>query len=165
MANGQIVAGNVNWSPEEVLGVNAAYLTIANREIHQGDCFTERDMRGAAKVCVVGVTVAQNLFHTWDCVGRVVAHLEHPAGDYRRVGEEGRDLLGRNVDNIVLVPFTTVKKRIRGSTFNNVDIILVSASSTDRMDEAADQVARCFVSDIASAPRATTISTSAPPPT
>ena len=165
MANGQIVAGNVNWSPEEVIGVNAAYLTIANREIHQGDCFTERDMRGAAKVCVVGVTVAQNLFHTWDCVGRVVRISNIPLVIIGVLEKKGANLLGRDVDNIVLVPFTTVKKRIRGSTFNNVDIMLVSASSTDRMDEAADQVARCFVSDIASAPRATTISTSAPPPT
>ena len=60
----QVVAGNQNWSPDQILGVNASYLTVRNWQIEKGDFFTHSDDHAAAKVCVIGATVAENLFQT-----------------------------------------------------------------------------------------------------
>ena len=53
-ARGQVVAGNQNWSPDEIVGVNTSYLTVRNWQIERGDFFTHSDIHSAAKVCVIG---------------------------------------------------------------------------------------------------------------
>ncbi|MGD0897638.1 MAG: ABC transporter permease, partial [Thermoguttaceae bacterium] len=59
---GQVIAGNQNWCPDDMLGVGPSYLTVRNQQVRRGDFFAPGDIRSAAKVCVVGVTVADNLF-------------------------------------------------------------------------------------------------------
>ena len=71
-ASGQVVAGNQNWSPDRIFGVNANYLTVSNSQMAAGDFFTPADVRGAAKVCVIGKTVAKNLFQNSNCVGATI---------------------------------------------------------------------------------------------
>ena len=51
---GQVVAGNQNWSPDQIMGVNTSYVTVRNWDVERGDFFTPSDIRSAAKVCVVG---------------------------------------------------------------------------------------------------------------
>jgi putative ABC transport system permease protein len=133
---GQVVAGNQNWSPDQILGGNTSYPPVRNWQIDRGDFFTESDIRAAAKVCVVGVTVAENLYQTRNCVGRTIRIKNIPFDVVGVLESKGANMFGMDQDNIVVAPFTTIKKRIAGSTFNNVDVILASACSVHRMGDA-----------------------------
>ncbi len=140
-AGGQVVAGNQNWSPDEILGVNVSYLTVRNWQIERGDFFTRSDIHSAAKVCVVGTTVADNLFQTRNCVGRSIRIKSIPFEVVGVLEPKGANLFGGDQDNIVLAPYTTIKKRIYGSTFNNVGVIFASACSANRIADAEEEVA------------------------
>ena len=140
-ARGQVVAGNQNWSPDEILGVNMSYLTVRNWQVEQGDFFTPSDIHSAAKVCVVGTTVADNLFHTRQCVGRTIRIKSIPFEIVGVLESKGANLFGGDQDNVVLAPYTTIKKRIYGSTFSNVDVIFASACAVDRIGDAEEEVA------------------------
>ena len=140
-ARGQVVAGNLNWSPDQIVGVNPSYLTIRNWQIDRGDFFTESDIHGAAKVCVVGATVADNLFQTRHCVGRTLRIKNIPFEVVGVLEAKGANLFGMDQDNVVLAPYTTIAKRVSGSTFNNVDLVFLSARSILRMGDAQAEVA------------------------
>jgi len=136
----QVVAGNQNWSPDQILGVNASYLTVRNWQVEKGDFFTKNDEHAAAKVCVIGATVAENLFQTKDCLGATIRIKNIPFQVTGLLEAKGANMFGQDQDNIVLAPWSTIKKRVSGSTFNNVDVILVSARSADQMDDVENQV-------------------------
>ena len=140
MALGQVVAGNQNWSPNQIVGVNTSYPTVRNWQVDRGDFFTPSDIHAAAKVCVVGVTVADNLFQTRNCIGRTVRIKNIPFEIVGVLEPKGANLFGMDQDNVVLAPYTTIKKRISGSTFNNVDVVFLSARSVARMADAQVEV-------------------------
>ena len=142
MAVGQVVAGNQNWSPNQIMGVSTSYVTVRNWQVDRGDFFTDSDIRSAAKVCVVGVTVADNLFQTRNCIGRTIRIKSIPFEIVGVLEPKGANLFGMDQDNVVLAPYTTIKKRISGSTFNNVDVVFLSARSVNRMADARDEVTR-----------------------
>jgi ABC-type antimicrobial peptide transport system permease subunit len=102
-------------------------LTVRNWQIERGDFFTQSDIHSAAKVCVVGATVADNLFQTRNCVGRTIRIKSIPFEIVGMLEPKGANLFGGDQDNVVLAPYTTIKKRVFGSTFNNVDVIFASA--------------------------------------
>jgi putative ABC transport system permease protein len=138
--SGQVIAGSENWSPGQILGVNASYLTVRNWQIERGDFFTSGDVRSAAKVCVLGKTVAQSLFQTSDCVGAMIRIKSIP---FRIIGvleSKGANLFGDDQDDVVLTPCTTIMKRIYGSPFNNVHIIYALAYSSKQMQDAEDEI-------------------------
>lgn len=136
----QIVAGNQNWSPDEIVGVNASYPTVRNWRLEEGDFFTDSDVRAAAKVCAVGMTVAKNLFGGSDCLGATIRIKNIPFEVVGVLAEKGVNLFGQDQDNVVLVPYSTIKKRISGSMFSNVDAVFISASSAARMQEVEHEV-------------------------
>ena len=136
----QVVAGNQNWSPDQILGVNASYLTVRNWQLQKGDFFTASDERAAAKVCVIGVTVAENLFQTRNCLGATIRIKNIPFQVIGLLEEKGANLFGQDQDNIVLAPCRTITKRVSGSTFNNVDVIFVAARSTEQMADAENEM-------------------------
>jgi putative ABC transport system permease protein len=139
-ARGQVVAGNQNWYPDEIIGVNSSYLTVRNWQIGSGDFFTESDIHSAAKVCVIGTTVADNLFQTRECVGSMIRIKSIPFAVVGVLEPKGSNLFGQDQDNVVLAPFTTIKKRVSGSTFHNVDVVFVSACSVTRMQDAQEEI-------------------------
>jgi putative ABC transport system permease protein len=136
----QVVAGNQNWSPDQIIGVNASYLTVRNWQIEKGDFFTKSDEHAAAKICVIGATVAENLFQTKNGLGATIRIKNIPFQVAGLLEAKGANMFGQDQDNIVLAPWSTITKRVSGSTFNNVDVILVSARSADLMDEVESQV-------------------------
>jgi putative ABC transport system permease protein len=138
----QVVAGNLNWLPDQVYGVNDKYPTIGAWQIGKGAFFTAADVHAAAKVCVIGKSIVNNLFPDTECLGATIRIMRVP---FRVVGvlePKGANLFGQDQDNILLAPFTTIKKRVSGSTFNNVDAILVSARSAEQMKPAQDEVTK-----------------------
>jgi putative ABC transport system permease protein len=137
--DGQLIVGNQNWNPREINGVNAAYLTVDKWQIALGGFFTERDIRAAAKVCVIGKTVADNLFPAKNPLGKMIRIKNIPFKVIGVLKEKGA-FLGMDRDNVVFAPITTVQKRLSGSVFRNVHVILVSVHSPDRIDEAMAEI-------------------------
>jgi putative ABC transport system permease protein len=137
---GQVVYGNTNWRPREMVGVDVQYLTVRNWELRSGGFFTQRDIASAAKVCVIGQTLVAKLFQTANPLGETIRIKNIP---FRVVGvlqAKGANIVGEDQDNVVIAPYTTVRKRLQGSSFANVDIILASARSVKRMAEAEHEV-------------------------
>jgi putative ABC transport system permease protein len=138
-SDGQLVVGNQNWNPRDICGVNASYLTVDKWEIAQGAFFTDRELRGASKVCVIGKTVADNLFPAKNPLGKLVRIKNIPFQIIGVLKAKGA-FLGMDRDNVVFAPITTVQKRLSGSVFGNVHVILVSVRSPDRMEEALAEI-------------------------
>lgn len=139
-AQGQLIFGNTNWNANELSGVGADYLLVRNWAMAAGDFFTEDDIKAGAKVCVIGHTVVTKLFQTGNPIDQVIRVKNVP---FRVIGvleKKGVDMVGQDRDNIVLMPYTTVRKRLQGSNFDNVNAILVSAVSPTRMAEATQQI-------------------------
>lgn len=136
-ARGQIVYGNQNWQTE-VLGVSKDYLTVRNWDVRGGSFFSERDMSGAAKVCVIGQRLVEKLFQTTNPVGKEIRIQNIPFLVIGVLEAKGANLVGQDQDDIILAPYTTVRTRLRGSSFNQnkVDVIFASARSAERMAEA-----------------------------
>jgi putative ABC transport system permease protein len=127
--SGQIIGGNVNWKPDQMLGVGPDYVVVRNWPMASGDFFNERDIAGAAKVCVLGSTVARQLFPDADPVGQQVRVKNIPFTVAGVLNRKGANLVGQDQDNILLMPHTTVRKRLQNSAFPNVDVVFVSAKS------------------------------------
>jgi putative ABC transport system permease protein len=137
---GQMIYGNTNWKPRVVQGVGPDYPIVRNWPLRAGGFFTDRDVSAAAKVCVIGHTVVARLFQTTNPVGETVRIRNIP---FRVIGvleRKGANIGGDDQDDLVLLPYTTVQKRIQGSTFDNVNVILVSGRSPSQMAEAEDQI-------------------------
>jgi putative ABC transport system permease protein len=137
---GQVIYGNLNWTPREVHGAGTEYLIVRNWQIRQGGYFTERDIAAAAKVCVIGRTLVEKLFQTANPIGETIRIRNIPLQVIGVLETKGANMVGEDQDNIVILPFTTVRKRLQGSNFENVDVILASARSVPRMVDAENEI-------------------------
>jgi len=139
-SSGQIVYGNANWAPRELMGVGPDYLRVRNWPLQYGGFFTERDVVASAKVCVVGHTIVARLFQTVNPIGKTIRIRNVP---FRIIGvleRKGANIVGEDQDNVLLLPYTTVRKRMDGSRFEDVHILMASASSPDLMDAATAEI-------------------------
>jgi putative ABC transport system permease protein len=127
--SGQVIGGNVNWKPDQMLGVGPDYVVVRNWPMASGDFFTEREVTGASKVCVLGYSVARQMFPDADPVGEQVRIKNIPFTVIGVLTRKGANLVGQDQDNIVLMPYTTVRKRLQNSAFSNVDVVFLSARS------------------------------------
>lgn len=139
-AVGQVISGNNNWRPRDLVGVGADYLLVRNWQIDSGSFFTESDINNANKVCVVGATVVKKLFQTANPIGQNVRIKNIPFEIVGVLASKGANIVGDDQDDVVLMPFTTVRKRLQGSNFNNVDVALASARSTELMTLAQQEI-------------------------
>lgn len=137
---GQVVFGNVNWSPNEMLGVGADYLTVRNWQLRRGEFFSQRAIESASKSCVLGQTLVAKLFQTANPLGQTIRIKSIP---FRVIGvleAKGANMVGQDQDNILLMPYSTVRKRLQGSNFETIGAILISARSASLMDQAAFEI-------------------------
>ena len=136
-SSGQLVAGANNY-PSSVSGVSMDYLTIRQLTVEQGEMFTENDIRTAAKVCVIGKTIVDNLFPDGsDPIGKVIRCNQIP---FRVIGvlkSKGYNSMGMDQDDVVLAPYSTVMKRLLAQTY--LSGIFASALTEDMTDEAVDE--------------------------
>ena len=139
-AVGQVISGNNNWRPRDLVGVGSDYLLVRNWQIESGSFFTESDINNANKVCVVGATVVKKLFQTANPIGQTVRIKNIPFEIVGVLASKGANIVGDDQDDVVLMPFTTVRKRLQGSNFNNVDVALASARSTELMTVAQQEI-------------------------
>lgn len=142
---GQVVYGNANWIPREMVGVGIDHLTVRNWPLRMGGFFTERDITSATRVCVIGQTVVEKLFQTTNPLHNSIRIRNVP---FRVVGvleAKGANMVGEDQDNVVLMPYSTVRKRLQGSNFEGIDVILASARSIDRTTEAQQQITQLLL--------------------
>jgi putative ABC transport system permease protein len=137
---GQIVYRSANWSPNEMWGVGVDYLTVRNWPVQHGGFFTERDVHSAAKVCVIGHSLVGKLFQTTNPLGETVRVKNVPFQVIGILEPKGANMVGQDQDNIILMPYTTVRKRLHGSGFDYVGAILASARSLTQMKEAENEM-------------------------
>jgi putative ABC transport system permease protein len=136
----QVIYGSSNFSPRQLHGVNSDYLIVRNWPMHSGEFFTERDVHTASKVCVIGYTLVGKLFQTTNPIGENVRIKNIPFKVIGVLAPKGANMVGDDQDSIVLMPLTTVRKRLKGSEFDNVDAILASARSLLLMSAAQHEI-------------------------
>lgn len=137
-STGQAVYG-ANNTPTSVYGVNEEFLDIRGYKVQDDDIFSEQDIKTAAKVCLVGKTVIDQLFTNGENpVGKVIRFGSIP---FRIVGvleSKGYNSMGMDQDNLIITPYTTVMKRILAITY--LQEIVCSALSEEYTDEAISEI-------------------------
>lgn len=117
--NAPLIAGNKNWVPGEIDGTTPDFLDVRDWPVAKGAAFDERDVRNAARVCLIGQTVVRELFQGQEPVGQEL-RLQNVA--LRVVGvldKKGANMMGRDQDDILIAPWTTIKFRVSGTSTAN----------------------------------------------
>lgn len=143
---GQVIYGNANWAPKQMLGVGEQYATVRNQTIARGSFLTEGHVRSAAKVAVIGKTLVVKLFQTTDPIGQRIRVNSIPFEVIGVLEEAGSNMVGDDQDDVLLVPVTTMQKRLLGSPFRNVNMIMVSARSSDVSKRAEREIRSVLMS-------------------
>lgn len=137
-ANGQAINGSLNW-PTTMQGVSPEYLGIRDWKLKDGISFTQADVNSAAKVCLIGQTVVENIFTNGeDPVGKIIRFNKIPIKIIGVLEEKGENTFGQDQDDIVLAPYTTVQKRMLAIPY--VQTIYASAMDEQSSTLATDQV-------------------------
>jgi putative ABC transport system permease protein len=137
--NAQVVYGDRNWNTE-INGTTTAILDVGNWQVEHGAMWTEHDEATKAKVCVLGATVAKNLFGTADAVGQTIRIGRYP---YQVVGvykSKGQAPFGGDQDDVAMMPIGSMRARILKSPPGFAGILLISATSPETTDRAVAQV-------------------------
>lgn len=136
--SGQLVAGNVNWRTS-VYGVYPNYFEIRNLKISSGTVFSPADERSAAKVCVVGQTIVNELFgENADPIGSYIRINKIPFQIVGIAEKKGQNQFGQDQDDMVIAPFSTVQKRMQAITY--VQSMLASAQSEALIPVASQEI-------------------------
>jgi putative ABC transport system permease protein len=136
-SRGQLVSGNMNWNTS-IQGVSEQFPDVRKWTVQTGEFFSESDVRTAARVLVIGQTIADNLFTGADPIGQTIRVQNLP---FRVIGvmtRKGQDQQGRDQDDIAFTPYTTVQKKILGSP--RLQVAYVSAISPDATYTAQEQI-------------------------
>ena len=136
----QVVCGDKNWNTT-IYGCSTEFLVIRNWDMASGDFFSEQEERQCARVCVLGKTVASNLFPNEDPAGRTLRIGNMPFKVKGVLEAKGVGGMGQDQDDAVLAPYTTVKRVLQASTFpDNVRQLKLSLWSMDQIEEAKREI-------------------------
>jgi putative ABC transport system permease protein len=137
---GQAINGSMNW-PTTMQGVSPDFLTIRNWPLKEGSAFTEADVNGAAKVCLIGQTVVENIFERGDDpVGKTIRFNKIPFKIIGVLAEKGENAFGQDQDDILLAPYTTVQKRILAIPY--IQTIYASAMNSESSEPATQELSQ-----------------------
>ena len=136
----QVVYGNQNWSTG-ITGTSPEMIEIRGWSLSTGRPFTEQELDGAAKVCVLGETVAENLFGGIDPVGQIVRIKKIPFTVVGALTPKGQTTWGQDQDDLIFVPLTTAQRQLFGQTFPGmVRNIAVQAWGPDEVKQVETQI-------------------------
>jgi putative ABC transport system permease protein len=138
-SNAQVVNGDRNWG-SSVYGVYASYFEIRDWTVGRGRFFDEQEVDRAAKVCVLGQTVVENLFGSQDPVGETIRIKQMPCEVIGTLRAKGQSAMGQDQDDVVLMPQPTYKSRMMNEDRNIVHDVILSVRSAQEMDLAQRQV-------------------------
>ena len=144
-SSGQAIFG-ANNTPTSMYGVSSDYLEIRRYKVQDGDFFTDHDIRSAAKVCVVGKTVADALFPNGENpVGQVIRYGSIPMRIVGVLESKGYNTMGMDQDDLIIAPYTTVQKRILAITY--LQQIVCSAVDEGQTQAAINQIEEVLVAN------------------
>lgn len=142
-ASGQAIYGNSNTNTT-VYGESPEYLDIKQWTIEQGDCFTQEDIKKAAKVCVVGTTIVKELYGEGaDVIGKTLRFKSIPMRIIGVLKSKGYNNWGMDQDNVIIAPYSTVMKRIAAQTwFSSIVCSAITEELSDAAIEELTQILR-----------------------
>lgn len=142
-ASGQAIYGNSNTNTT-VYGESPEYLDIKQWTIEQGDCFTQEDIKKAAKVCVVGTTIVKELYGEGaDVIGKTIRFKSIPMRIIGVLKSKGYNNWGMDQDNVIIAPYSTVMKRIAAQTwFSSIVCSPITEELSDAAIEELTQILR-----------------------
>jgi putative ABC transport system permease protein len=136
----QIIYGNSNWA-SIVYGTDEGMLEVRDWTLATGRNFYEQEIRSAAKVCILGQTVVDNLFGNDDPINQIIRIKKVPFTVIGVLESKGQSMMGQDQDDIIYVPVTTAQRNLFGRTFpGTVRSIMVKAKSTEELDRAETQI-------------------------
>ena len=137
-SQGQFICDANNY-PSSIEGATPEYLEIRKLKVKDGTVFSDADVKRAAKVCIIGKTVADNLFPNGENpIGRVIRFNSIPMTVVGLLESKGYNSMGQDQDDIVIAPYTTVMKRILAIDY--IQGIFASALSEDVTEEATEEI-------------------------
>ena len=138
----QIVYGNLNWATS-IQGVTGEFFTAREWDVVDGRLFSQEEVEGAAKVALIGQTVAGNLFGEGDPLGQIIRIKNVPFGVIGVLQRKGQTTFGQDQDDTVLIPLSTAKKKVLGSSQANaraVGSIAVKVGDARAMQDAEQEI-------------------------
>jgi macrolide transport system ATP-binding/permease protein len=129
-ARTQIVYKNRNWSPMFIYGTTPSYLAVRDWKLVEGGMFTDRDVRSGNQVCVLGDTLVRELFQNQSPLGKTVRMNNVPFRVLGVLSHKGANMVGMDMDDVVLAPWLAIKNRVVGSSVGNVNQSAAAAGST-----------------------------------
>jgi putative ABC transport system permease protein len=136
----QVVYGTQNWSTN-ISGTTPEQLFIRKWPLAWGQSFTKQDVDEATKVCLLGITVKENIFGESDAIGQVVRIKNVPFTVIGVLSQKGQTAAGHDQDNIVIVPLKTAQKRLFGMQFPGMVMSMaVQIKELAKMKEAEDHI-------------------------
>src|SRR5678810_540181 len=137
---GQAINGALNW-PTMMQGVSPDFLDIRNWPLKEGVTFGNEDVTGAAKVCLIGQTVVENIFDNGDDpLGKTIRFNKIPFKIIGVLAEKGENAFGQDQDDIILAPYTTVQKRILAIPY--IQTIYASSTSSETSEPATQEISQ-----------------------
>lgn len=133
----QVVYGNLNWTTS-LSGIAPEYQIIRNWPVKSGRFITPQDVKAMAKVCVLGHTVVENLFGALDPIGKWVRVGNMPFQVIGVLSAKGQSPMGSDQDDTILMPYTTVQRKIMGITY--INYALASTVTAEARFEAIEQI-------------------------
>ncbi len=138
----QVVAGNQNWATQ-VLGESQDYFEIRGWALAEGAPFTDRDVRSATKVAVIGRTTARQLYGGDSPIGRIVRIKNVPFVIVGVLTPRGLSVMGTDQDDVLIVPYSAAMKRVMGTTtLRSINIQAASASLLTSMPRQITELLR-----------------------
>jgi ABC-type antimicrobial peptide transport system permease subunit len=131
----QLVYENKNWTPQNMCGTTPAYLDVHDWPIADGEMFSDADVRNRSKVCVIGQTVARELFDDENPIGQ---ELRLNSVAFRVVGllvPKGANMMGWDQDDVLLAPWTTIKFRIEGTGQSGAAVVAAASSTINTLSQ------------------------------
>ncbi|HET7785411.1 MAG TPA: ABC transporter permease [Myxococcales bacterium] len=136
----QVVYGDQNWFTQ-VQGTTAAYLTVRSWNVAQGETFGREEDASAAKVCVLGKTVVDKLFlPNAPVIGEQIRVKHVPCKVIGILATKGQTSFGQDQDDIILMPWSTVVRRLIGTQSDTVGQMMIAARSPSQVDDAEREV-------------------------
>ena len=134
-AGGQVVYGSRNWVPMRITGSTPGYLAVRDwNNMDEGEMFTDRDVLSANRVCVIGSTLARELFQGESPVGKDIRLKNVSLKVVGVLGRKGATMMGDDQDDIVLAPWSTIKYRISGARTASAKAAASSSSNFEKIN-------------------------------
>ncbi|MCK9376604.1 MAG: ABC transporter permease [Syntrophobacterales bacterium] len=143
-ARTQVIYGNRNWVPAFIYGTTSDFLTVREWGLDGGEVFTDRDVRNANKVCLLGQRLVRELFQGEDPIGKEIRVQNVPFRVVGILGKKGANMMGMDEDDILLAPWTTIKFRVIGSSATTANQSATATSSGSGTSQAVNTLNQIY---------------------